>query len=412
MPDFYQHRAVTTLHRLGQRDFDELHGELVGYGLSRPLTLVMPALYSEAEGPALPAIVEQLSAVGFIDEVIVSMNRMDGVGFRRARELFDLLPQSHAVIWNDGPKLAAVYDRLRAFGVDGYRPGKGCNVWLACGYAIAKGGAAAIVVHDSDILSYDRGMLARLCLPALHPELRYDFCKSYYGRVNGRMYGRVTRLFVIPLLRALIEVCGRSPLLEFLEEFRYPLSGEFVISTELASRVAMPGDWGLEVGLLGEVYRGTSAERICQVALGSNFDHKHQELGLPAEDQGPAEGQGLQRMAAEIAASLFADARDEGLRLCPSSLAQVGRAYTEIAEGLIRRYHHDSIANGLLYSGVDEHAAVEVFSRVLGRVARQVTKDEEAPRPKLPPWGEVLRRDPAIGDELIEAVRQDNRALD
>ena len=75
---------------------------------------------------------------------------------------------------------------------------------MAYGFIIARGNAGVIAMHDSDILSYDKEMLARLCLPTVHPGLEYDYCKSYYGRVSDRMYGRVTRLFVIPLLRALL----------------------------------------------------------------------------------------------------------------------------------------------------------------------------------------------------------------
>ena len=119
------------------------------------------------------------------------MNRMDASQFKKAKEFFSRLPQKHYIIWNDGPEVSKVYDQLSDAQITDYIPGKGCNVWMAYGF-IKRGNAGVIAMHDSDILSYDKEMLARLCLPTVHPGLEYDYCKSYYGRVSDRMYGRVT----------------------------------------------------------------------------------------------------------------------------------------------------------------------------------------------------------------------------
>src|SRR3990172_5503691 len=61
MADFYQTGVVTTLHRLGETRLDRLEAELVEFTETRPLTLVIPALASEMDGPALPHIVEVLA---------------------------------------------------------------------------------------------------------------------------------------------------------------------------------------------------------------------------------------------------------------------------------------------------------------------------------------------------------------
>ena len=71
-------------------------------------------------------------------------------------------------------------------------------------------------------------MLARLFYPVAHPAFSYQFCKGYYFRLaEGRLKGRVSRLLVTPLLRALKIVLGSSEYLEYLDSFRYPLAGEF-----------------------------------------------------------------------------------------------------------------------------------------------------------------------------------------
>ena len=68
-----------------------------------------------------------------------------------------------------------------------------------------------VAVHDCDIRDYARELLARLCFPTVHPNLNYEFAKGYYGRVTDRLYGRVTRLFMTPLLRAMKSVLGPAP---------------------------------------------------------------------------------------------------------------------------------------------------------------------------------------------------------
>ena len=49
---------------------------------------------------------------------------------------------------------------------------------------------------------------------------------------------------------------------------------------DLARVNHIPSDWGLEVGVLDEVFRNCARSRICQVDIADNYDHKHQ---LPSE---------------------------------------------------------------------------------------------------------------------------------
>ena len=113
MSDFYQHRLVTTLHQLADPNFDDQQEQLKRYTKDKPITLVMPALYSEVEGPALPGILDHLEKVEFINEVVISMNRMDSDQFKKAKEFFSRLPQKHFIIWNDGPRVSEIYNELK-----------------------------------------------------------------------------------------------------------------------------------------------------------------------------------------------------------------------------------------------------------------------------------------------------------
>ena len=65
MSDFYQTGIITTLHQIGKSSLERIEGELREFSKSRPIALVLPALYSEFEGPAMPGIVQELAKVKY-----------------------------------------------------------------------------------------------------------------------------------------------------------------------------------------------------------------------------------------------------------------------------------------------------------------------------------------------------------
>ena len=117
-------------------------------------------------------------------------------------------------------------------------------------------------MHDCDIANYDLDLPLALALPVAR--LGYSFCKGYYSRVREELFGRVTRLFVIPLVRSLIRVLGHMPLLDFIDSFRYPLSGEYSMSFDTAMELPIEGGWALEIGSLCELHRSIDPKSICQ----------------------------------------------------------------------------------------------------------------------------------------------------
>lgn len=416
MPDFYQHARLPTLHQLRKSTPDLIEfwlEELRRETAARPVTLILPALFSEIDAPALPRIVRELCQVDCLQEIVISMNRMDAAGFARAREFFTRLPQQQRwrILWNDGPRVTALYQQLRQAGLCDYQPGKGSNVWLAIGYVLARGRSQVVATHDSDILSYHREMLLRLCLPVVHPDMDYDFAKSYYGRVSDRLYGRVTRLFALPLVRALRRVVEREalPLLEYLDSFRYPLSGEFAMDTELAGRLELASHWGLEAGLLCEVFRRCDPLRTCQVDLGMNFEHKHQHLGYDPVDPAPQPTKGLSKMAREVALTLFRQLEASGQPLSARALLSLPDSYQEMAERSIRSYRNDSYLNGLTYIEDEERGAVEAFANALASALAAANRPATPTELSLPSWNKVRTMLPDFGPALLEAVEADHR---
>jgi glucosyl-3-phosphoglycerate synthase len=339
--DFHQAGLISTLHRLGDVDLEGLENELLRHVKRRPIALVLPCLYSELEGEAVSIIVEELKKVEYIDQIVLSMDQMDLDEFKSAASFFSQLPQHLRILWHDGPQMKRLIQELDDNELSIGETGKGRGSWLAFGYVLATQRAAVIALHDCDIVSYNRELLARLCYPIANKSLGYEFCKGYYARYGRRLYGRVTRLFVTPLLEALTGLTGHVQLLDYLQSFRYPLSGEFAITTGLVRANRIPGDWGLEIGTLCEVYRNCSLKRICQVDLIENYRHKHQELS----PQDPARG--LMKMAVDIADTLFRTLATEGVIMSEAFFRTLSTAYQRSAEDVIRRYSDDAAINGL-----------------------------------------------------------------
>ena len=401
MSDFYQNGVVTVLHRLGQPNTEQLEQELERYAKTTPIALVLPSLYAELERPALKRIVDILSDVRYINEIVISLDHASALEFRLAKQFFSHLPQRVRVIWNDGARIQAILNVLVSHEIDIGHQGKGRGCWTAYGYVLARGQSQIIALHDCDIVSYDRQYLARLCYPIANPNLAYEFCKGYYSRVTDRMHGRVTRLFMTPLIRSLQMLVGPHSLLSFLDSFRYPLAGEFAMVRDLAWINRIPGDWGLEVGMLAEVYRNCALRRICQADIADAYEHKHQTLSTHNPDAG------LLKMCVDITKSMFRNLASEGLVLSESTLKTLRATYLQAAQEAISRYENDAAINSLRFDRHEERRAVEVFLRGM-TLATDSFLEDPLGVPMISNWSRVTHAVPDIFHRLMDAVEQDH----
>ncbi len=401
MADFFQSGVITTLHDLGKPSLERLERELQEYSRTRPIALVLPALFSEFEGPAMPRIVEELGKVKYLEQVVLVLGRASDKEFAKARQFLAPLPYDVKVIHNDGKRVSEIYDTIRRNGLDPGLDGKGRSCWLAYGYVLAAGKADVIALHDCDIVTYSREMLARLCYPVVNPNLDYVFCKGYYSRVTDRMHGRVTRLLVTPLVRSLQILHGERRFLKFLDSFRYPLAGEFCMTTDVARVNRIPWDWGLEVGSLAEVYWNVSPRRVCQVDIAMTYEHKHQALS--AEDP----NQGLMKMTVDICKSIFRTLASEGVVFSDGFFKSLSVTYVRYAEDTIMKYEADAAINGLVFDRHGEAKAVEAFTRAIILASHAYLEDPMA-APLIPNWNRVTSAIPGILEMLKKAVDADN----
>lgn len=401
MGDFHQHGIITTLHQLNQRPLDDLERDLLKFRKQTPLALILPSLYSELSQPALTKIVDELTHVTYLDQLVIGLDRAHEAEYRHALSFFDRLPQRPQVLWNDGPRLRKIDERLQQEGLAPREPGKGRNVWYMFGYILATGKAQVVALHDCDIKTYDRRMLAHLMYPLAHPEFSYKFCKGYYARIaDSSMNGRVFRLLVTPLLRALKSVCGADQYLDYLDSFRYALAGEFALQRDVIQDIRIPSDWGLEMGILSEMHRNYATGQICQVDIADTYDHKHQDLSAEDRDRG------LSRMSSDIAKSLFRKMATQGHEFPRERVRTIKAAYYRIALDLIDSYNNDAIMNGLRYDRHAEGLAVETFAENIMRAGSEFL-DQPMDIPFMPSWKRVLAAFPDIFDQLQEAVELD-----
>ncbi|GAB3281469.1 glycosyl transferase [Parahaliea aestuarii] len=402
MADFYQNGIITTLHNMADRPLEELEAELVRFARRRPMGLILPSLYSELEGDALPGIVDHLERVPYLSQIVVGLDRADESQYRSALAFFSRLPQHHRVLWNDGPRLRALDEELQHFDLAPREMGKGRNVWYCMGYTLASQRSESVALHDCDILTYDRSLLARLIYPVAHPQFNYEFCKGFYARVaDGKINGRVSRLLVTPLLRALKKTLGDMEFIEYMDSFRYPLAGEFSFRRDVLNDIRIPSDWGLEIGVLSEMYRNYANNRLCQADIADVYDHKHQELS--AEDA----SKGLSKMSTDIAKALFRKLATRGVTFNTETFRSLKATYYRIALDFVETYHNDAVMNGLTLDIHNEEKAVELFAENIMK-AGEAFLDRPMERPFIPSWSRVESAIPDILERLLDAVEQDN----
>lgn len=401
MADFHQNGNIATLHNLRTRSVDEITYELSVYAQTRKISLILPSLYSELEGPALPHILDELAEVPYLHRIIIGLDRADEAQYRHAREFFSRLPQEHIVIWNDSPRMRELGARLETMGLYPQEAGKGKNVWSCLGYLMACQDSAVMAIHDCDILTYDRDMLARLVYPVVNPNFPYQVAKGYYPRIGeNKINGRVTRLLVSPLLIALKRVIGDRDYLDYLRSFRYPLSGEFAMRTGILPDLRIPSDWGLEIGVLSEAWRNLAPKAVCQVEISDAYDHKHQDLS--EEDAST----GLSRMSTDICKSIFRKLAADGTVFTTHVFRTLKATYYRSALDLLEAYYSDAKMNGLTIDRHREEQSIELFAENIMR-AGQAFLDNPSETPFIPTWNRVHAADPAFLQDFRKAAAAD-----
>lgn len=404
MGDFYQSSEITTLHNYRNRDIKDIEEELIKYSSKRPMGLIIPSLYSELSRPALKNIVEVLKDIPYIGEIVIGLDAANEDEYKKAKEFFSVLPQDHKVIWNDGPGMKQLEYQLSEGNFHPGSPGKGKNMWYCFGYMIASGKSEAIALHDADIITYSRDMLARLLYPVAKPTFNYKYCKGYYFRADDdKINGRMVRLLVTPLIRTLKKFFGQLEYLDYLDAFRYILSGEFSVRADVLKTIRIPNDWGLEFGILDEVYKNNAVSRICQVEIADRYDHKHQSESFDNPDKG------LSKMSFDISRSIYAKLASDGAVFNEGIFRSIKATYHRIALDMVEKNNNDAIMNGLRFDRHKEERLIDQLARNVYQAGIGYLNNPNQ-SPVMPSWKRVLSSIPDIGSEFLDVVEKDNES--
>ena len=403
MSEFSQNGIVSTLHDFGTKSTKEIEGELLKFSSERKMELILPCLFSEIEGDALPNIVSEIKKTNYLNHIIIGLDKANEDQARKAWTFFEQLETPFTILWNDGPNLKKLDKELKKKDLAPSEKGKGRNVWYCIGMSIARDTARSVALHDCDIKTYDRRMLAKLFYPVVNPLFNFEFCKGYYPRVaDGKMNGRVARLLVFPLLTALEKTIGKSDYLDFMKSFKYPLAGEFSFRRNVLPELRISSDWGIEIGILSEMQRSYSPQNICQVDLAETYDHKHQKLSIDDETKG------LSRMSIDIIKTFIKKLATQGHSFSREKFRSLKATYYRSALDLIDIYRSDADMNGLKFDSHTEEKAVELF-------AMNIMKAGEAfilnpmDTPFIPTWSRVKSAIPDFLGRLEKVVNDDNK---
>lgn len=360
---------VTTFRILVDQDRRQLAAKMNRNAEADKPILIVPLLASEytlpENRPVFENILSNLSHAQYLDKIIFGLDQASESEMQLLRELVKKHQIRQAVIqWNDGPVYSKIYQILNDAGMVSLEPGKGKNIFLGIGLALALN-AKVVGILDADIRSFNCIQLDRLLYPVV--VCNYDFSKASYTRVsNRRLYGRVKRLLVDPLLLALktkfIESKDRKMLgmIDFLLQFDYQLSGEVAFRADLLKKMRFSTNWGAEIFTLIEIYRKASSAAQVDFSI-EPFDHKHQPV---SEDD---LSKGLTRMAVDIVTTLMnALVKGEGLDLSEAFFRDLFTIYTGVTDKLTKMYSDESLFNNLEYDwDHEEHLARDVFGRCI-----------------------------------------------
>jgi glucosyl-3-phosphoglycerate synthase len=249
----------------------------------------------------------------------------------------------------------------------GLTTGKGAALWLAT--ALSSGDVICFL--DSDIRNFQGWQLAALLKPILETWKRPDrstlYSKAYYARLavnldspeKGfyKLGGRATRLFAIPLIRAL----SKRGALKGLERLRYPLSGEFAGTKVLFESIEFPTGYDAEIAILIQLWKAGWLERIAQVDLGL-FQH------FPQSDRA------IHQMVKQIVQLIITELKD----------------HVNFDQGLVDDYLAEATKEITTTQQIYEKAEVRI--EIEHEVRRDFYKDTEGDKQKILAYAEELRK--------------------
>ncbi|MBS7658278.1 MAG: hypothetical protein QXL69_02740 [Candidatus Bathyarchaeia archaeon] len=357
-------------------------------------------------------ILDQLLSKGLIDEVIVvdgSRSKKAGVDDSLAKRLI-LSAYRRMVLFHDQVdmlnKFPALKDKAKLGFYDfvfkiihqldfqvsmiakqlnilpeGIPIGKGAAIWLGVGVSSGD----IIVFLDSDIKNLEEWQIASLIKPLLKTfkdeKIKVELTKAYYTRLSVnidspekgfyKIGGRVTRLFLIPLLKVL----SRKGFLSGLEKLKYPLSGEFAGKRSFIESLSFSANYSVETGILIELWKKRLLDKIIEVDL-NLFQH------FPRSDEA------MNEMVKEITQLLLYELKN----------------YEINKEEIVNEYLQEAYKTIEASQGLYDKA--EVKTEVNHKVKRTFYKDVEGDKKRVVQYAKVLNKELTTSNNVVKSVKK------
>jgi glucosyl-3-phosphoglycerate synthase len=138
MADFYQNGIITTLHNLSDRPVEDLeNGSWSQFSRKRPMGLLLPSLYSELEGEALPRISTTWPCVPYLEQIVIGLDApmSSSTAMRCSSSRPPAAAPPRALERRPAPARAG--QGAGEFDLAPREEGKGRNVWYCMGFILA-----------------------------------------------------------------------------------------------------------------------------------------------------------------------------------------------------------------------------------------------------------------------------------
>lgn len=329
MSDFFQSSQITTLQHL--RPNLRLEEEVKNS--KRPFVVVVPCLVSHYTTGLLQRLLDCIATVSYLSEIVVVLNGSDQ----------DL--KSHAPLLTQSNDTNTV--PIRILLCEGL--GKGRAVKMGFESIHGRYNAGAIVVTlDADLQSFSKEYFVRLVYPIA--VLGGQANKGYYARHSPTtLHGRLTRLLVFPMLHAIQEQCPTSDFNRWLLSFRYPLSGDVALASEILPHLTLEDNWAYDLSLLTSLFQYKDNNSIYQTDLLDNYEHSHRDLSGDRHS-------GLIAVSADIA--------DYLMKLFPVDRNRLILDYRNLAQIYCSKYERLAKFNGIEASNRDRGLVLQFIDHL------------------------------------------------
>ena len=91
MSDFFQNGIITTLHDFETKSTKLIEEELLRFSKERKMELILPCLFSELKGDALPKIVSEIAKTNYLHHIIIGLDQANEKHAKKAWTFYEKL---------------------------------------------------------------------------------------------------------------------------------------------------------------------------------------------------------------------------------------------------------------------------------------------------------------------------------